>query len=173
MTSSSPRKRRTTGWSSRAAVLAAILAASACVPGARETFFTYFHGDHGVSVRQPASWRSDQSEQEGVWYRYFLAPPVGPQNRAPVTVTLLAGAMAVTVDEYAQTYLAGNTVASTKAEERQGVPGKSWVFSSTDGAKRHRLLLLALGGRVGARPRRRLVGSEGVAERSFRGRQCR
>jgi hypothetical protein len=147
-TSSSPRKRRTTGWSSRAAVLAAVLAAPACVPGARETFFTYFNGDHGVSVRQPASWRSDQSEQEGVWYRTFLAPPGGPQERTPVTVTLLAGAMAVSVDEYAKTYLAGNTVASTKAEERQGVPGKSWVFSSTDGAKRYRLLLLALGGRV-------------------------
>ena len=149
MTSSSPRKRRTTGWSSRAAVLAAALAAvCAACPGARETFFTYFNGDHGVSVRQPASWRSDQSEQEGVWYRYFLAPPVGPQERTPVTVTLLAGAMAVSVDEYAQTYLAGNTVASTKAEERQGVPGKSWVFASPDGAKRYRLLLLALGGRV-------------------------
>ena len=147
MTSSSPRKRRTTGWS-RGAVLAAVLAACACAPGARETFFTYFNGDHGVSVRQPASWRSDQSEQEGVWYRTFLAPPVGPQSRAPVTVTLLAGAIAVTVDEYAQTYLAGNTVASTNAEERQGVPGKSWVFASADGAQRYRLLLLALGGRV-------------------------
>ena len=98
-----------------------------------------------MSVRQPASWRSDQAEQEGVWYRYFLAPPSGPQNRAPVTVTLLAGAMAVTVDEYAQTYLAGHTVASTKAEERQGVPGQSWVFSSADGATRYRLLLLAPG----------------------------
>ena len=87
-----------------------------------------------MSVRHPASWRSDQAEQDGVWYRYFLAPPVGPQNRAPVSVTLLAGAMAVTVDEYAQTYLAGHTVASTKAEERQGVPGKSWVFASADGA---------------------------------------
>ena len=56
--------------------------------------------------------------------------------------------MAVTVDEYAQTYLAGNTVASTQAEERQGVPGKSWVFASADGTKRCRLLLLATGGRV-------------------------
>jgi hypothetical protein len=56
--------------------------------------------------------------------------------------------MAVTVDEYARTYLAGHTVASTKAEERQGVPGKSWVFSSADGTTRYRLLLLALGGRV-------------------------
>jgi hypothetical protein len=146
-TSSSPRKRRTTGWSRRAAVLAAF-AAAGCVGGPRETFVTYFNGDHGVSVRQPASWRSDQAEQEGVWYRYFLAPPLGPQNRAPVTVTLLAGAMAVSVDEYAQTYLAGHTVASTKVEERQGVPGKSWVFSSADGATRCRLLLLASGGRV-------------------------
>jgi hypothetical protein len=147
-TSSSPRKPRTTGWSRRAAVLAAALAAFGCVSSPRETFVTYFNGDHGVSVRQPASWRSDQAEQEGVWYRYFLAPPVGPQNRAPVTVTLLAGAMAVTVDDYAQTYLAGHTVASTKVEERQGVPGKSWVFSSADGATRCRLLLLASGGRV-------------------------
>jgi len=147
-TSSSPRKHRITAWSRRAAVLAAALAAFGCVGAARETFVTYFNGDHGLSVRHPASWRSDQAEQEGVWYRYFLAPPAGPQNRAPVTVTLLAGAMAVTVDEYAQTYLAGHTVASTKAEERQGVPGKSWVFSSADGTTRCRLLLLALGGRV-------------------------
>jgi hypothetical protein len=147
-TSSSPRKRQTIGWSRGAAVLAAAFAAFGCVGGPRETFVTYFNGDHGVSVRHPASWRGDQAEQEGVWYRYFLAPPLGPQNRAPVTVTLLAGAMAVTVDEYAQTYLAGHTVASTKAEERQGVPGKSWVFSSADGATRCRLLLLALGGRV-------------------------
>jgi len=86
-TSSSPRKRRTTGWSRRAFGLAVALAAAACGGGARETFVTYFNGDHGVSVRQPASWRSEQAEQEGVWYRTFLAPPLGPQSRATVTVT--------------------------------------------------------------------------------------
>jgi hypothetical protein len=146
MTSSSPRKRRTTGWSRQAAVLAAAFATSGCVGPARETFVTYFNGDVAVSVRHPASWRGDQAEQEGVWYRTFLAPPAGA--RAPVTVTLLSGAMAVTVDEYARTYLTGNTVSSAKAEERQGVPGKSWVFSSADGTTRSRLLLLASGGRV-------------------------
>ena len=52
---------------------------------------TYFNGDHGVSLRHPASWRTDQAEQDGVWYRYFLAPPAGPQNRPPVSVTLLSG----------------------------------------------------------------------------------
>jgi hypothetical protein len=56
--------------------------------------------------------------------------------------------MNATVEQYAQTYLAGHTVAATRAEERQGVPGRSWTFASADGATRYRLLLLALGGRV-------------------------
>ncbi len=109
---------------------------------------TYFNGDHGLSLRHPASWRTDQAEQAGVWYRYFLAPPAGAQNRAPVSVTLLAGATSASADEYAQSYLAGHTVASSQPEERQGVPGKSWVFASADGATRYRLLLLVRDGRV-------------------------
>ena len=150
-TSSSRRKLRTTGSSRRALALAALVAAAAlasCRGRAAETFVTYFSGDHGVSVRHPAAWRTDQAEQEGVWYRYFLAPPAGPQNRAPVSVTLLAGAMSVTVETYAQSYLAGHNLASTRDEERQGVRGKSWVFASADGKTRYRLLLLAADGRV-------------------------
>jgi hypothetical protein len=99
-------------------------------------------------MQHPASWRTDQAEQDGVWYRYFLAPPSGPPNRAPVSVTLLAGALSTPVEAYAQTYLAGHTVASTRDEERQGVEGKSWVFASVDGRTRYRLLLLAASGRV-------------------------
>ncbi len=148
-TSSSPRKRRTTASSRPAAALAAALLAAACGARDRETFVTYFNGDHGVSLRHAASWRTDQAEQEGVWYRYFLAPPGGsPGPGAPVSVTLLAGAMTVPLDEYAETYLAGHTVASTRPEERQGVGGRSWVFSSADGKTRYRLLLLARGDRV-------------------------
>jgi len=146
-TSSSRRKPRTTASSRLGLVLVAALAA-ACGARPRETFVTYFNGDHGVSVRHPASWRSDQAEQDGVWYRYFLAPPKAPQGRAPVSVTLLSGAMNVTVEQYAETYLAGHGVVSTRPEERQGVPGRSWTFASADGATRYRLLLLALGGRV-------------------------
>jgi hypothetical protein len=132
-----------------AAALAASLGGLAgCRGEVRETYVTYFNGDHGLSLRHPASWRTDQAEQAGVWYRYFLAPPAGPQNRAPVSVTLLAGATAATVDDYAQSYLAGHTVSSSRLEERQGVPGKSWVFASADGKTRYRLLLLALDGRV-------------------------
>ncbi len=146
-TSSSPRKPRTTGSSRGAAVVAASLLAAAC-GGPRGTFVTYFNGDHGVSLRHAASWRSDQTERDGVWYRYFLAPSTSPQDHAPVSVTLLEGPMAVPLDRYAETYIAEHLVASTRLEERQGVPGKSWVFSSADGMTRYRLLLLAQGGRV-------------------------
>ena len=149
-TSSSPRKPRTTGSSRRAAVVAAVLATASCGGGERggETLVTYFNGDHAVSLRHPASWRGDQAEQDGVWYRTFLAPPEPGQARAPVSVTLMAGPMAVTVEEYAKTYLAGHTVTSTRPEERQGIAGQSWAFSSADGKSRYRLLLLDLGDRV-------------------------
>jgi hypothetical protein len=93
-----------------------------------------------VSLRHPASWRSDQAEQDGVWYRYFLAPPEGPQGRAPVSVTLMAGALTVPVEDYAKSYLADHTVAKTQPEERQGIAGQSWVFSSADGKSHYRLL---------------------------------
>jgi hypothetical protein len=151
-TSSSRRKHRTTASSRAALALGAVALLCATASGCRqrgaETFVTYFNGEHGLSVRHPAAWRTDQAEQDGVWYRYFLAPPVGPQNRAPVSVTLLAGAMTASVDAYAQSYLAGHTVASSREEERQGVHGRSWTFSSADGKTRSRLLLLGADGRV-------------------------
>jgi hypothetical protein len=147
-TSSSPRKPRTTGSSRRAAALAASLLAASCGGADRGTFVTYFNGDHGVSLRHPASWRAEQAEQDGVFYRHFLAPPAGAPGRSPLSVTLLAGPMTASVEEYAQRYLAGHGATSTQPEERQGVEGRSWVFASADGKSRYRLLLLASGGRV-------------------------
>jgi hypothetical protein len=149
-TSSSPRKRRTTASSRRAAAavaVAVLVVAVACAGRRREPFVTYFNGDHGVSLRHPPGWRGDQREQGGVWYRYFVPPPSGAP-RSPVSVTLLAGPMAVPLETYAQSYLAGNKVASSQPEERQGVPGRSWVYSSPDGKTGYRLLLLAQSGQV-------------------------
>jgi hypothetical protein len=154
-TSSSPRKRRTTASSRRAAAFAAALLAVACGPRHRETFVTYFDGDHAVSVRHPASWQTSalEDQQLGIWYRSFRAP--GPRVvpdrgsvsihdfRAPVSATLQVGPVTDSLDQYAATYLAGNAVTSTGPEERQGVPGKSWVFSSANGKSKYRLLLLA------------------------------
>lgn len=124
------------------------LALAMACGGASETFVTYFNGDHGLSLRFPAGWRTDQAEQGGVWYRYFLAPPAGPENRAPVSVTLLSGATSADVDTYAQSYLAGHTLGETRSEERQGLSGKSWTYASVDGRTRYRLLLVAHDERV-------------------------
>jgi hypothetical protein len=99
-------------------------------------------------VRYPAGWRTDQAEQDGVWYQYFLAPPAGADNKAALSVTLLAGPLGGSVEAYARSYLAGNRVTSSREETRQGATGRSWSFTSPDGATRHRLLLVALQGRV-------------------------
>jgi hypothetical protein len=130
--------------SSRAGtVLALALLVAGCRGGERESFVTYFNGQQQVSVRYPAGWRTDQAEQEGVWYRYFLAPPTAPENKAALSVTLVAGPLSATVDDYAESYLAGNEVVSSQDEKRQGAAGRTWRFSSPDGKTRHRLLLVA------------------------------
>lgn len=63
-------------------------------------------------------------------------------------MTLLAHPLAGSLEVYAQTYLAANTVSSSKEEERSGIKGKSYTFASADGARRHLLLLLPEGSRV-------------------------
>lgn len=101
-----------------------------------------------MSVRYPSSWRTEQAEQDGIWYRYFLGPPTGPQAKPAVSVTLLAGPLGGRLEDYAQTYLAGNTLASSREESRQGVAGHSYAFASADGATRYSLLLLQDQGKV-------------------------
>ena len=122
--------------------------AAGCRGGGREPFVTYYNGQHGLSLRYPASWRTEQAEQEGVWYRYFLGPSEGPGKKPAVSATLLAGKLNGTLEEYAQVYLAGNTLVSSRPEERPGASGKSWLFASPDGATRHALLLIEEAGRV-------------------------
>jgi hypothetical protein len=130
-----------------AAVVVAALLAAGCHSGQRETFVTYFSGNQQVSIRYPSEWRTDEAEQEGIWYRYFLAPPAAPENKPAVSVTLLAGPLSVPLEEYAESYLAGNQVASSQKEERQGARGRSWRFAPPDGKTRQRLLLVAQGER--------------------------
>jgi hypothetical protein len=148
--SSSPRKRRTTGSSRTSAGLLAALLLAAGVAGCRrsgEVFVTYF-SEHGFSLRYPASWRTGEAEQGGVRYRYFVVPASGAQKPPPLSVTLLATATATSLDSYAQSYLATEKVGASRAEERQGTPGKSWLFAAADGTTRGRLLLLAPPGRI-------------------------
>lgn len=111
--------------------------------GPREApLITYFNPEHALTLRYPSTWKTEQAQQDGVWYRYFLAPPAGPERKPAVSVTLIAGPLGVGVDQYAQTYLAGNTVLSSRDEVRQGARGKFHLFASADGKMRHSLLLI-------------------------------
>src|SRR5262249_48194159 len=123
----------------------ALMAAAAVAAGCRrreEPLLTYFNPEHALTLRYPSSWKTEQAQQDGVWYRYFLAPPSGPEHKPPVSVTLIAGPLAIGIDQYAQTYLAGNSVQSSRDEARQGASGRFYVFASADGKTRSALLLL-------------------------------
>jgi hypothetical protein len=73
---------------------------------------------------------------------------MGPQAKPAVSVTLLAGPSGGSVEEYAQSYLAGNSLGASREESRQGLRGRSYAFASTDGVTRYSLLLLQEGAKV-------------------------
>jgi hypothetical protein len=126
---------------------AASTLAPGCRSGGRDPLVTYFNGDFGLSLRHPASWKAQQAEQDGVFYRYFLGP-AGADNKPTVSATLLVGRPGTSLDEYAHTYLAGGTAGPPRDEERQGARGRSYSFSSGNGTMRYELLLLEEKGRV-------------------------
>jgi hypothetical protein len=121
---------------------------AACRSAPREVFLTSFSGAHGLSVSYPAGWRSEDASQEGVWHRHFVPEASTGRPGPGVSVTLLAAPLGNPLEDYAQAYIAGNALASSAQEERQGARGRSYLYGSPDGRKRHRLLLLADAGRV-------------------------
>ena len=130
------------------ALALALLAVSACQDTRREPMVTFFNARFGLSMRHPPSWTTEQAEQDGVWYRYFLGPPVGPQRKPAVSVTLLAGRLGGSLAEYADVYLAGNSLLASNPADRPGASGRSYLFTSPDAARRHSLLLLQESDRV-------------------------
>jgi hypothetical protein len=123
------------------AVLGATLLLGACAPR-REPFITYYSGRFELSLRYPASWKTEQTEQDGTWYRYFLAPPPPGSSQPAVSVTLLAAAREAGIEALAATYLAGHQVLGTTPAARAEASGRSWRLASPDGARRASLLVL-------------------------------
>jgi hypothetical protein len=104
---------------------------------------TYFNPEHGLSLRYPSTWKTEQAQQQdGTSYRYFTAPATGADRKPAASVTLVAAPLGVSVDEYARTYVAGGTVQWTHDEKRPGARGKSYRFASADGKTGGALLLL-------------------------------
>ena len=128
--------------------------AAGCGSRRQEPYLTYFSPEHALTLRYPSSWKAEQAQQDGVWYRYFLAPPAGTERKPAVSVTLIAGPLGASLDQYAQTYLAGNVVQSSRDETRPGARGKFYLFASPDGKMRQSLLLLeeSAAARVGLPP---------------------
>jgi hypothetical protein len=124
------------------ALAGSCLLVGGCRPRPRDPLVTFYNAEFGLSVRHPASWKTEQAAQEGIWYRYFLGPPMGKERKPAVSVTLLAGPLAVPLEEYAQIYLAGNTLISMKPDARPGAQGKAYEFATSNGKLRHALLLL-------------------------------
>ncbi len=105
-------------------------------------FVTYFSNRHGISLTHPASWRSEQQEQDGVWYRSFLAPPKASAREAELSATLFVAPFTNDLDSYAQTYMAGQPPTAITEEKRPGLAGRSYRFDGKDAATRHHLLIL-------------------------------
>lgn len=127
--------------------VAVLAAAAGCGRRSPHPFVTYFNPEPALTLQMPSNWTSEQVEQEGRSYRYFLAPPVGSPRKPAVSVALLTGSGG-SLDEHAQRYLAGHTVASSREVSRPGLAGKSWRLASSDGATRYSLLLVSDGERV-------------------------
>ena len=110
---------------------------------------TYYNPDHALSLQYPADWKSELAQQpDGSSYRYFTAPPAGPERKPGATITLVAGTLGTTLDQYAQSYLGSNKVESSRDETRPSARGKSYRVISADGSTRYSLLLLQEEGRV-------------------------
>jgi hypothetical protein len=128
---------------------AAVLAvAGGCGRRPAHPYVTYFNAEPPLTLRIPSNWTSDQVEQDGTWYRYFLAPAAGPERKPAVSVALLVEPLEGGVDQHAHRYVAAQTVTSSREVSRAGLAGRSWRFSSPDGATRYSLLLLAESGRA-------------------------
>lgn len=124
------------------AAVALLAGAVGCGRRPAYPYVTYFNAEPTLSLQMPSNWTSEQVEQEGRSYRYFLAPPVGSPRKPAVSVALLAGSGGQ-IEEHAQRYLAGQTVRSTRDVSRPGLTGKSWRLASADGATRYSLLLVS------------------------------
>lgn len=120
---------------------AAALALLACDRPSRDPLLTYFNAEHGLSLRHPWHWSSDQDDRDGVWYRYFQSPPDAASKRS-VTVTLLVSPLTGSLEDHARAFLAGARAPQVAIEARPGLAGRGWRYSSADGTLAHRLVLL-------------------------------
>jgi hypothetical protein len=104
---------------------------------------TYFHSEPALTLRHPPSWTARLADQEGQ-RRYFESALSGAQRKT-LTTTVVAAQLTGTLDQYAQSLLAGAAVPETRDETHGSAQGRRYRAASADGATRHSLLLLQEG----------------------------
>ena len=141
--SPSPKKHRTIALSSGAIASAVALAAlaGACTESPREPLLTYFNPRFGLSIRYPAVWKTQEAEQDGVWYRYFTSP-LADGNIPALTTTMLATPLDGSLQDYADVYVADGSITSSGQDRRQEADGYRFDYTTEAGEQRHTLLLL-------------------------------
>lgn len=114
---------------------------------ARPLLVTHFQPESACSLQYPPSWSPRLAERQGVRYRYFESPPVGPQHQT-LTATLIAVPLATSLQGYGEILLAGARIEDSRDEVRGRAHGRRLRGVSADGAVRHSVLLLQEGHRA-------------------------
>lgn len=162
---SSPRKPRTTGWSSAgganrfavaaafAGLAAALLSAplSGCRAAGQPPLITVYVPDIAVSLPLPQGWTSASDQQGGFRMTTFTGPSVDVPDRDGIQVQVMAGPApeGSTLREVADRfYIGGQTVLSERPFRFGEEEGRVWTFEFERRPQAGRLLLLESGGRL-------------------------
>lgn len=161
---SSPRKPRTTGWSSRAAprrpfrpalpaagALAVLCAAVSpgCRAAGQPPLITVYVPDIAVSLPLPQGWTSASDQQGGFRMTTFTGPSVDVPDRDGIQVQVMAGpapegsSLREVADRF---YIGGQTVLSERPFRFGEEEGRVWTFEFERRPQAGRLLLLESGG---------------------------
>ena len=120
---------------------------SACAGGS-QTLVTVYSPLLAISIPIPAGWSTEIGSQAGFKMQIFTGPSVDVPERPGIRVQVMTGPIpnGLTVDEIAERYIEGQEVSVARGYSLHGFAGKTWYFSSQDGAERSRLMLTTIEG---------------------------
>ena len=120
---------------------------SACA-GVAQTLVTVYSPMLAISIPVPAGWSTEIGSQAGFKMQIFTGPSVDVPERPGIRVQVMTGPIpnGLTVDEIAERYIEGQEVSVARGYSLHGFAGKTWYFSSQDGAERSRLMLTPIEG---------------------------
>ena len=116
--------------------------------GVSQTLVTVYSPLLSISIPIPAGWSTEIGSQAGFKMQIFTGPSVDVPERPGIRVQVMTGPIPSgrTVEEIAERYVEGQEVSLARGYSLHGFAGKSWYFSSQDGAEQSRLMLTPIEG---------------------------